>query len=264
MNSVKSAKIPRIFAHRGTSLLAPENTQAAFDLALRYRADVLETDVRLSKDGIVMVTHDETLQRTTNGSGLVRDYTASELKRFDAAHGFVDVYNQPYCGGPLPMLTLAELFDLYPTTGINIDIKDNVLQAANAVANVILDRQKKGLCKQWINVGSFHANVIKQFRVCAPQISSAASRQEVARVVFGSTRRIVPAYRLLQIPVSYWGIRLTGDRLIDKVHRMDCEVAYWTINDAVQIQSLLKKGCDGVVTDRPDLALLEFERMGLR
>lgn len=260
----KTEQKPRIFAHRGTSLLAPENTKAAFDLALRYRADVLETDVRLSKDGIVMVTHDESLQRTTNGRGLVRDHTASELKMFDAAHGFTDLNNRPYTGEPVSMLTLHELFDLYPTAGINIDIKDSDLMAANAVAEVIKSRQSEGRHSQWINVGSFHASVIKHFRSQAPRVSTAATRQEVARLVFGSTKRVVPAYQLLQIPVAYWGIRLDGDRLINKVHRMNCEVMYWTINDTSNMQRLLSKGCNGVVTDRPDLALMAFKELGLK
>lgn len=264
MNTATPERKPRIFAHRGTSLMAPENTKAAFDLALRYQADVLETDVRLSKDGIVMVTHDESLQRTTNGSGLVRDYTANELKVLDAAHGFTDLNNQPYSGEPVSMLTLHELFELYPTVGINIDIKDTDLEAANAVANVIKSRLSAGGRNQWINVGSFHASVIKQFRAKAPEVSTAATRQEVARLVFGSSKRIVPAYQFLQIPVAYWGIRLDGDRLINKVHRMNCEVTYWTINDTLNMQKLLKKGCDGVVTDRPDLALMAFEQLGLK
>jgi len=255
---------PRIFAHRGTCLMAPENTQAAFDMALQYRADVLETDVRLSKDGMVMVTHDESLQRTTNGSGLVRDHTASELKQFDAAHGFTDLNNEPYSGEPVSMLTLNELFELYPTVGINIDIKDNDLKAANAVAKIIQSRQSMSQPAQWINVGSFHARVIKHFRAQAPRVSTAATRQEVARLVFGGTSTVVPAYQLLQIPVAYWGIRLDGKRFINKVHRINCEIAYWTINDTSRIRRLLKQGCNGVVTDRPDLALLEFERLGFK
>ena len=264
MNTATSERKPRIFAHRGTSLLAPENTKAAFDLALQYGADVLETDVRLSKDSTVMVTHDERLERTTNGSGLVRDYTASELKLLDAAHRFTDLNNKPYSGKPVSMLTLTELFELYPTTGINIDIKDNDYKAASAVAAAIENRQIHNRSLQWINVGSFHANIVKHFRAQSPKISTAATRQEVAKLVFGNSSQIVPDYRVLQIPVTYWGIRLDGQRLINKAHRMNCAVAYWTVNNTSQMQKLLKKGCDGVVTDRPDLALLVFERLGLK
>jgi len=232
--------------------------------ALKYQADVLETDVRLSKDGIVMVTHDMTIQRTTNGSGLVRDYTASELKRYDASHQFTDLNNQPYAGNPQTMLTLHELLELYPTNGINIDIKDNDLIAADAVAMTIKSHQKTEQADQWINVGSFHANVIKHFRAQAPHISTAATRQEVAKLLVAKNTHLVPAYRLLQIPTAYWGIRLDAQRLINKVHRMNCEVVYWTINDALLMQSLLNKGCDGLVTDRPDIALLEFEKRGFK
>lgn len=255
---------PKLFAHRGTSLLAPENTQAAFDLAVQYQADVLETDVRLSKDGVVMVTHDETLQRTTNGSGRVRDHSLQALKQLDAGCGFRDLSGNPYQGPSLSLLTLDELFDQYPDVGINIDIKDNDAEAARAIAEVIKRRCDRPGASQWINVGSFHAPVINQFRQLAPEVSTAATRQEVARLVFGGTNRLIPNYRLLQIPESYWGIQLNRDRLINKVHRLGCEVAYWTINDAQQINKLLKKGCDGVVTDRPDLALLEYQRLGFK
>lgn len=264
MNKASSITKPRLFAHRGTSLLAPENTQAAFDLAVRYQCDVLETDVRLSKDGVVIVTHDETLERTTNGYGRVRDYQLHELKRFDAGANFRDLTGAPFNGPRQQLLTLDELFQLYPHVGINIDIKDNNPLAAAAVAKVITASQRNLNPTQWINVGSFHANVTHAFRREAPNISTAATRQEVARIVFGSTKRIIPNYQLLQIPMSYWGIALNGPRLINKVQQMGCEVVYWTINDAQKITQLLNKGCHGVVTDRPDLALAEFERAGIK
>jgi len=249
---------PRLFAHRGSSLLAPENTTAAFDLALGFQSDVLETDVRLSKDGVVMVTHDETLQRTTDASGRVRDYYASELKQFNAACRFIALEGKPYQGNALSLLTLNELFEHYPNVGINIDIKDNDQAAATAVATVIKNVTKHH--SQWVNVGSFHAPVIKRFRALAPQVSTSATRGEVARIVFGSAKRIEPDYQLLQIPARYWGIQLTGKRLINKVHKLNCKLMYWTINDPAQMRRLLEKGCDGIVTDRPDLAIKEFER----
>ena len=255
---------PRLFAHRGTSLLAPENTKAAFDLCLAYKADVIETDVRLSKDGIVMVTHDETLERTTNGQGLVREFNASELQRLDASTGFTDCHGEPYTGEIQRLITLEELLVQYPDVGINIDIKDQDIRAADAVAKVINQHTKQDQALAWINVGSFHADTIAHFRAIAPHISTAATRQEVARLVFGGAKRIVPPYRILQIPTKYWGIQLTGDRLINKVHRLNCEIVYWTINNARQMQRLIEKGCDGIVTDRPDLALVQFEQAGFK
>ncbi len=255
---------PRLFAHRGTSLLAPENTKAAFDLCLAYKADVIETDVRLSKDGIVMVTHDETLERTTNGQGLVRDLNASELQRLDASTGFIDCHGEPYTGEIQRLITLDELLVQYRGVGVNIDIKDKDTRAADAVAKAINQHEIQYQTPTWINVGSFHADTIAHFRTIAPHISTAATRQEVARLVFGSAKRIDPHYRILQIPTKYWGIQLTGARLMNKVHRLNCEIVYWTINNSKQMQRLIEKGCDGIVTDRPDLALLQFEQAGIK
>lgn len=253
---------PRIFAHRGTTVLAPENTNAAFDLALSYGCDVLETDVRMSKDGRVIVTHDETLERTTNTRGRVIDRTLSELKQLDAAIHFRDLNNQPYDGPRQQLQTLEELFDRYPTVGINIDIKDRSIDAAKAVANILKRHNRSD--KQWVNVCSFHADVIKQFRTLAPSISTAATRQEVAQLVFGQEKRIKPAYQVLQIPASYWGIQLSGARLISKANKLGCDIIYWTINDTTKMTQLLNRGCSGLVTDRPDLAMQVFEKKGLK
>jgi|GEM_PF-729107 len=268
---------PRIFAHRGTTLLAPENTIAAFDLALHYECDVLETDVRLSKDNAVMVTHDQTVDRTTNGTGNVRHQTCAELKKLNASCKFKDLNGHAYDGATQTLLTLDELFVRYPDAGINIDIKDNDPQAAIAVTKSIKQRinnkrahehqnpqPQKNSSTQWINVGSFHANVIKMFRKLAPSISTAATRQEVALMVFGRAVDDTQPYQLLQIPQSYWGIQLSGRRLIKKAHTRRCEVMYWTINDKKRMRALLQKGADGIVTDRPDFALEVFQSMDFK
>ena len=236
--------------------MAPENTLAAFDFALAHNSDVLETDVRLSRDGTVMVTHDETLNRTTSGVGRVRDLTLTELKKLDAGCRYKDLNGNPYQGDQLELLTLDELFEHYPGTGINIDIKDNDVQAAIALANVI-ERQAPS---QWVNVGSFHASVVQQFRTFATGISTAATRQEVARLVFGNKPDAPLPYQILQIPVSYWGIRLNRKPLIKKVQNAGAQIVYWTINDAKQIRLLLDRGANGVVTDRADIAVDEITR----
>ncbi len=251
---------PLLFAHRGSTLLAPENTQAAFDLALHYQSDVLEIDVRLSRDGYVMVTHDETLDRTTDGKGAVIKLPMHELKKLDAGYRFIDLTGKRYRDIGLKLLSLQELFDLYPGVGVNIDIKDKSVKAAEAVADCI----KQYAADRWINVGSFHETVIRRFRQIAPEVSTAASRNEVAGLYFKSTLPLDPVYRYLQIPVRYWGIPLHGQRFISKVQKAQLKVVYWTINDAKRMHVLLKKGANGVVTDRPDIALRVFKEHGIK
>lgn len=247
---------PRLFAHRGTALMAPENTLAAFDFALQHQSDVLETDVRLSRDGEVIVTHDETLERTTNDANRVRDLTLAQLKRLDAGCRFKDEHGNGYQGKRLALLTLNELLEHYPGVGINIDIKDNDNAAAAAVAKIAQSHTQS----QWINVGSFHAKVIQHFRTCSPETSTAATRQEVARLVFGKKTMTTLPYQILQIPVSYWGIQLSRKPFISKVQNAGVQIVYWTINDAKQIQRLLANGANGVVTDRADIAQPMFSR----
>jgi len=241
---------PRIFAHRGSTILAPENTRAAFDLALHYQCDVLETDVRLSKDGHVMVTHDARLERTTNGTGLVRDSTLAELKTLDAGCRFTHQNGDAYRGESMSLLTLHELLELYPSVDINIDIKDTDIEAAAAVASVV--KAHKTSC--WINVGSFHAKVAHHFRHCAPDTSTAATRQEVAQLLFTPKHSETKAYQVLQIPTSYYGIPLSTKKFISKCQNRNVDIIYWTINDPEQMAQLFLKGVNGIVTDRPDLA----------
>ncbi len=262
MSTTQSTHQPLIFAHRGSTLLAPENTQAAFDLALEFKADVLETDVRLSADGVVVVTHDETLDRTTDGRGRVVEHRWEALKTLNAAIHFRAINGEPYNATPQRLLRLDELFECYPHVGINIDIKDNSLDAADAVAAVLARIPNKQ--KQWVNVGSFHANVIRHFRSIAPHVSTAATRQEVAKLVFRRAGSIKPDYQILQIPQTYFGIRLNRSQFINKVHQLQRSIVYWTINDSQAMHWLLTRGCDGIVTDRPDLALQVFKAHGLK
>jgi len=165
-SSYRKLTAPWLFAHRGTSTLAPENTSAAFDVARSARADVLEIDVRISRDQCVIVTHDASVVRTTNGTGLVANQSVNELKRLDAGYCFTTAEKTtPWRGQGLSLLTLSELFQDFPDIGINIDIKDSHPQAALVVAQE-LQRVSDG---RWVNVGSFHEKTIRAFRQHAPE-----------------------------------------------------------------------------------------------
>lgn len=272
------ARRPLLFAHRGTSTMAPENTLAAFGFAAQHAADVLETDVRLSADGRVMVTHDATLERTTDGSGRVREQTLAELQELDAGYRFTQNGAYPWRGQGLQLLTLDELFERFGHLGINIDIKDADTAAAEVVAGVItrhLARHRSGRLPL-INVGSFHPPVIEAFRermTGAAQHTSAASRPdpdhcvsttagqvEVARLFFSRWHRhLAPAgidlpFRFLQIPPRWYGLPLDRPGFIRHAHSRGVSVVYWTINSPAVMAKLLQRGADGIVTDRADLA----------
>lgn len=231
-------------------LLAPENTLAAFELALQHEVDVLEIDVRLTRDGQVMVTHDARVERTCNGSGLVREATLSYLKTLDAGWNFQDINGVRYRGQGHQLLTLHELFELLPAARINIDIKDNDRDAARAVAEVVA----KACAEDRVNVGSFHPEAIGFFRQHSPQVSTTATRGEVAQLYFSRSRSMQLPYQYLQIPTHYLGIPLASESFIRFAQSRGLKVVYWTINRAADMSRLSQRGVDGLVTDRFDVA----------
>ncbi len=259
---------PLLFAHRGSTLLAPENTSYAFDLALGYQADVLETDVRLSRDGHVIVTHDARIDRTTDGQGAVCDISLAKLKKLDAGYRFISSDGKTYRHRGMRLLTLDDLFARYPNTRINIDIKDRGPAAARAVAEVV----HRYPAAPWVNVGSFHAPTLYYFRQFAPEVSTAAVHREVAQLYFGrfvrrSKHSLEPSplrYQYAQIPEFYRGIPLAGNRFIKSCRNRNVNVVYWTINHPSRMRTLLERGANGIVTDRPDLALTVFQALGVK
>jgi len=252
-----------LYGHRGSSLLAPENTEVAFDLALNLGVDVLEIDVRLSRDGVVVVTHDETIDRTTEGSGTVLSQNFSALKQLDAAYRFTDLDGKACRGEGIRFLSLDELFERYPLTRINIDIKDNSPLAAKLVAECI----ERNACHQRVNVGSFHATPLLHFRQIAPSVSTSAIQREVAHLYFsrwsphGRTDLSSLPYEYLQIPRRYMGLPLASTAFITFARKRSIRCVFWTLNTAEQIQATLDAGAQGIVTDRPDIAAPLIQNM---
>src|ERR1700694_3300374 len=128
---------PLVFAHRGGGALAPENTLAAFDNGLALGADGLELDVRLSRDGVVVVHHDATLERTTNLRGRVADWTADELRRADAGYQVGHQGAWPYRGLGYGVPQLHRVLSRYPDTRIVIEMKDRHTELARATVEVL-------------------------------------------------------------------------------------------------------------------------------
>jgi len=227
---------------------------AAFELALSAKADVFEIDIRLSKDRHLIVTHDDTLIRTTNGTGLVADQTLQELKSLDAGYQYLDdSKGTPWRGKGLTLLELPELFAAFPNVGINIDIKDAHEEAAIQVAESLRTLNDG----RWINVASFHPKIIYAFRALAPEISTAASQWEIANQYFG---RLLPASlrststqpakgQVLQIPKRWLGLPLHTQAFIQHAQSQNQQVMYWTINDLPSMQKLLARGANGLVSD---------------
>ena len=239
-----------VYAHRGSTVLAPENTAAAFELALDFGADVLEIDVRISRDQEVIVTHDARVDRTCNGQGKVSELSLNELKMLNAGWHFTDLDGKNYRHKKIELITLPELFEQFPTARINIDIKDNTEEAAQAVSSAIIQANAQNR----VNVGSFHLKVLTFFRAFSPDVTTAATQLEVAQLYFGRSLIKTVSYQYLQIPTSYYSLQLASNNFIQFAQNRNLQAVYWTINKIPEMEMLVKRGVDGIVTDRVDLA----------
>ena len=233
---------------------------------MRLGADALELDVRLTADDQVIVFHDETLERTTNGSGKVRDHTLAELKQLDAGYNFSNNggATHPFRGQGVAISTLAEIYAAFPAQLINVDIKDPLPEAAKRLAEVI----EKAEATDRTIVGSFHADILDDFRHLSPDVATAASEGETRAFfllnLMGMGRLHRPLGDAYQIPPAAGAVRLDTARFIKNAHRLNQAVHYWTIDDPDEMQRLLEIGADGIITDRPDLALAVFQKLGYK
>ena len=253
-NRTVKGEWPVNLAHRGASALAPENTIEAFRLAVEAGAGGLELDVHMTRDGHIVVIHDATVDRTTNGSGAVSEMTLDELRGFDAGHNFSSDGGptRPYRGRGVRVPTLGEVLEEFPGVPVNIEIKAGtpgieetvfgVLRAANASGHAL--------------VVSTPYDIVKRFRkISGGLISTGASRWEIGVFYILSRlhleRLVRPAYVALQVPLRHRGIPVVTPRFVRAAHARGVRVDAWTINQADEMRRLLDLGVDVIMTDRP-------------
>ncbi len=240
-----------LVAHRGGSKLAPENTMAAFRQAVdRWGADMLELDVRLTRDGHVVVIHDGTLDRTTDGRGLVAASTLAEIQTLDAGHRFEDPDGvRSFRGTGVAIPTFEEVLDAFPDTRLNVEAKER--QVAAPLVRVI---RRHGAQHRVLLAAEFERSRRDVRDYPGPW---GASRQQV--FTFWVLHRLpgghmyLPAVDILQVPEVWKGLRIVSERFIRAAHRHNIPVHVWTVDDPEAMKRLLSWGVDGIQSDRPDL-----------
>lgn len=254
---------PRVFGHRGAAGVAPENTLVSFSRALADGAPYLELDVRASADGEVVVIHDATVDRTTDGKGPVAALRLDELRRLDAGYRFTAPDgSHPYRGRGVRIPTLAELLAAFPEARLNIEVKQEEPAIEAAVAAVL----RAGGGTGRVLLAAENDVIIKRLRAAMPEAPTSFSAGEVAEfvsvVVGGELDRYRPPAQALQIPPAYAGIPLITAAHVAAAHRLGIEVHAWTINDEAEMEALLDLGVDGIVSDFPALAAKVAARRG--
>jgi glycerophosphoryl diester phosphodiesterase len=237
---------------------------AAFHGAVQLGCRYLETDLRTTRDGVMVTIHDETLDRISDGSGPVRALTLAELKRLDAGYHFSPDggHSFPFRGKGITVPTLAEVTQAFPDVFLNLDMKQKEPPMVEALVTFI---EEQGAHDR-ILAGSFHDRMLKGFRqrTGGRVATSAASRE--ARLFWlasrlGLTRFLRPAYDALQVPPRQGPLPVVDHRFLQAAHRLGIQVHVWTVDEGEEMRRLLDLGVDGLMSDRPDL-LLDVLKVG--
>jgi glycerophosphoryl diester phosphodiesterase len=239
---------PPVFAHRGGAALRPENTLLAFDHGLSLGADGLELDVHLSRDGVVVVHHDATLERTTSGRGPLAALTADELGGLDAGWHCPEFRG---AAGGVPRLDTV--LRRYPVPLIiELKVNDPVL------ARKTIDAVRAARAVGRVALGSFSTRVLRAARTYDPAIRTGSSREETRLALYRSwvrwpVRR--PSYREFQVPEVSGSTRVVTPLFVRHAHEAGVAVHVWTVDAAHDMSRLLDWGVDGLISDRPDIAV---------
>ena len=230
----------KVYAHRGYSGKYPENTMLAFKKAAETGCDGIELDVQLTSDGQVVIIHDEKIDRTTDGTGNVKDYTLEELKKFNAAAS----WNGKYGFEPIP--TLEEYFQWVKDTDLvtNIEIKSGVYYYEELEEKTLALVRKYGLEKKIIFSSFLHSS-ITLLRKLAPEIPCGAL---VEYENLGN-----PGYYCEKFDFQYYhpGMKALTEEMVQSCKEHNIPLNVWTINDMGALEQLYEWGCEGVMSNFP-------------
>lgn len=236
---------PVIFAHRGDSARAPENTLAAFELALGQHADAIELDVKLTADGQVVVIHDPTVDRTTSGHGRVRDLSLAQLRSLDAGSSF----SERYRGEKIP--TLEEVFEsLGKRIFINVELTNYNTPRDQLVETVCMLVKKFGL-QQSVMFSSFFASNLSKARAYLPGVP----RGLLAFSGFLGAWARSFGFAFGRYQALHSNLKDVTPEQVQRVHRLQRRIHVWTVNAAEDMRRLFHWGVDAIFTDDPQLAV---------
>jgi len=232
-----------IHAHRGASAYRPENTLEAFSLAIKQGADCLEMDVHLTKDGEIVVTHDERLDRVSNGTGHINDYTLEELKSYNFGKLFPDMKCQ------IP--TLTEVFSLVKTTetSLNIEVK-GFERLYHELPQKLVTLAKKYDMENRIIYSSFNHYYLQQIKSIEPS-AKIGLLYELGLV----DPWVYAKYLNADAIHPHYAIITALPETVKHCHDNGIKVNVWTVDDPNVIKLMLKCAVDGIITNKPDIAL---------
>jgi glycerophosphoryl diester phosphodiesterase len=264
------------FAHQGGSFEGPSSTLFAIEHAIGVGATAIELDVHATKDGHLVVSHDDTVDRTTNSEGEIAQLTLAELAAMDNAYWWIEgdiatpgraeneyrVRGRAADDRRFGIATLEEVATAFPGVLLNLDIKRSSPDVEPYEA-LLYDQLRALDITERVIVASFHDEAIQRFRTLAPGVATSAATEETAAFYFShlDDHPIVPPVCALQVPATFGDVDVVTEDFVEAAHRCDLAVHVWTINEVEEMSRLLDLGVDGLISDRPTpLATLLAER----
>jgi len=252
---------PMVIAHQGGEGLRPSNTMLAFANAVALGVDVLEMDVHSTSDGALVLIHDDTVDRTTDGTGRVNDLTLAEIQQLDAGDYWTpdDGATYPYRGQGARIPTLDEVLTAFPQMKFNIEIKQTEPTIATSLCEAL---RAHGLTERTL-VASFHPTAMDEFRAACPEVATSMVEDEIRPFFILNTIFLGALYRppgtAFQVPEYSGNLHVLTPRFVRGAHGNNVAVRPWTIDDPADMARFLDMGVDGIITDRPDIMIKVLE-----
>lgn len=260
--------VPTVIGHRGASGELPENTIASFGLAVTQGARILESDVHLSRDGALVLIHDDVLERTTDGRGRVADHTLAELRALDAGHLFSPAGDGtfPFRGRGLQIPTLEEALMAFPALHWNLEIKEHI---PALIDETIATVRKLGR-EESVLLAAAEDPIMRDLRAALARTGTRSAVGASVGDVLAFVRAALdgapppPGPMALQVPPGFGDRPLVTRQFVEHAHAHGLVVHVWTVNEPAEMHRLLDLGVDGIMSDFPGRVAAVLAERGVR
>jgi glycerophosphoryl diester phosphodiesterase len=239
----------RLYAHRGASAERPENTMPSFERALEAGADALEMDVHLTRDGQLLVAHDDTATRTTGAPLVWSELDLDDAQRLDAGWGFVARDgSRPFAGKGIHAPLFEDVLAAFPDVPINVDIK------GDRAVEIMLELLRRLHAEERVTLASFQLRTLVDARRRGYAGPTALSQPEVASLWSMPAllwRQLPFTGAAAQVPTNVGPLRFDRKAFVAKCHSLGLRVDFWTVDDRAEAARLLELGADGIMTNDP-------------
>ena len=253
---------PVTIAHQGGNKVYPDESLLAFTNAINMGIQVIELDIHRTKDGVIVINHDPTIDRLTDGTGLIREMSWLELQQVDGAYNWsLDGLTYPYRGKGIKILSLIEMMDTFPQQVYDIEIKQHDPPLEKDLCDLL---RKYGVAADQAIIASFRDETVARFHDICPEVAiSLPVNQGTVLYILSRVglERLLPLDAVVaQLPTTFstkLGQLELDRRYIEAFAKGDRQVWVWTVNDSIEMKRLVKMGAHGIITDRPDI-LMDF------